>query len=46
MSTVERRNRQDIHEGKHNTQQGCHSPEHIPIPFGWEQATDGSKTAE
>ena len=24
---------QDIHEGKHNTQQGCHSPEHIPIPF-------------
>ena len=46
MSSVESRDRQDVHEGEDDTEEGCHLPEHIPVPHGWEQAADRSKATQ
>ena len=46
MSTIEGRNRQDIHKGKNDRDEGCHRPEAEPIPQWGEEATNGSKTTK
>ena len=43
MTTVEGGNGQDVHEGEDDAEEGCHLPEHIPVPVGREQVANGSE---
>ena len=46
MSTIESGNGQDIHESQDDRQEGCHTPEHHPVPYRWEQTADGAKATQ
>ena len=46
MSTIEGGDGKDVHEGKDDAQEGRHQPEHVPVPDGREQTTDGSKATQ
>ena len=46
MSAVERRDRQNVHEGEDDAEEGGHKPERVPVPLRREQTADGSEAAE
>ena len=46
MTTIEGRNRQDIHESEYDAEEGGHLPEHIPIPHGWEKTAYRSESTQ
>jgi hypothetical protein len=41
MATVQRRDRQNIHESKDDRQESCHVPELVPVPCSREDTADG-----
>ena len=46
MSAIECGDGQDVHEGKDDAQEGCHQPESMPVPHGWEEASQCAKTTQ
>ena len=46
MTTVQSGDGQDVHEGEDDAEECRHLPEHVPVPHGWEQASDGSEAAQ
>ena len=46
MATVQRRDRQNIHESKDDRQESCHVPELVPVPRSREDTADRSETAQ
>ncbi len=46
MATVQRRDRQNIHESKDDRQESCHVPELVPVPCSRKDTADRSETAQ
>ena len=46
VTAVKSGDRDDVHEGKDNAEEGCHLPEDHPVPLGWEHAADSAKAAK
>ena len=46
MTTIQCRNRQDVHKRQNNAQECGHHPESMPIPHRREQAAQSSETAQ
>ena len=46
VPTVKRRNRKDVHHCQHHGQQSGHFPKTLPVPCFWENASDGTESAQ
>ena len=46
MSAVKCRYGQNVHEGQNDAEESRHQPEHVPVPYGREEAAYGSEAPQ
>ena len=46
MTAIESGDGQYVHESENDAEESGHQPERVPVPHGWEQAADGTESAE